>query len=84
MFQAAVMTDHPKLVEVECPACGERRFRAEGEAPEPGDILTCESCGLKLSYGFLQSRMGGGTPAAPEKGPVKSPARKKKARRKRR
>ena len=71
------------VVDAECPACGERRFRAERESLEPGDILTCESCGLKLSYGFLQSRMGG-TPAAAEQGPVKTPARKKKARRKRR
>jgi hypothetical protein len=78
------MADPPKLVEVECPACGERRFRAQREAPEPGDILTCESCGLKLSYGFLQSRMGGTPAAPPEQGPVKSAARKKKARRKRR
>jgi DNA-directed RNA polymerase subunit RPC12/RpoP len=77
------MADPPKLVEVECPACGERRFRAERESPEAGDILTCESCGLKLSYGFLQSRKGGAS-APPEKGPVKSAARKKKARRKRR
>ena len=80
---AAVMADHPKLVDVECPACGERRFRAEREAPEPGDILACESCGLKLSYAFLQSRKGE-APAVPEQGPVKTAARRKKAKRRRR
>jgi hypothetical protein len=72
------MADHPKLVDAECPACGERRFRAEREAPEPGDILTCESCGLKLSHAFLQSRK----PQQPA--PVKAAARRKKAKRKRR
>jgi hypothetical protein len=75
------MADHPKLLEVECPACGERRFRAQREAPEPGDILTCEACGLKLSYAFLQSRMGEAS-ATPQQTPVKPATRRKKAKRK--
>jgi len=79
------MPDHPQQVVAECPACGERRFRAEREAPEPGDILTCEACGLKLSYAFLSSRSEQAPPAAPEQRPVKAPAgRRKKAKRKRR
>jgi hypothetical protein len=71
------MADPSKLVVAECPACGERRFRAEHEAPEPSDILTCESCGLKLSYAFLQSRTEP-TSAAPEQAPTKAPRRRKK------
>jgi hypothetical protein len=75
------MADQPKLIVAECPACGERRFRAEREALEPGDVLTCEACGLKLSYAFLQSRMGE-APPAPQPGPAKRRAPKKKAKRK--
>jgi len=59
------MADHPHPVLAECPACGERRFRAEREAPEPGDIVTCESCGLKLTFAFLRARMGRAPAAAP-------------------
>jgi hypothetical protein len=59
-------------VVAECPACGERRFRAPREAPEPGDVLTCESCGLKLSYAFLQAR------AEPPPKPQAAPRAKRK------
>jgi hypothetical protein len=71
------------VVVAECPACGERRFRAEREALEPGDIVTCEACGLKLSYGFLQSRMEQASPE-PRRSPVRTATRRKKAKRKRR
>ena len=85
------MADHPHPVLAECPACGERRFRAQREAPEPGDIVTCESCGLKLTFAFLRARMGE-TPAAAQPRPARKaprPARKalrpaRKAKRKRR
>lgn len=74
------MADHPQLVVAECPACGERAFRAEREAPEPGDILTCDACGLKLSYAFLQSRVEQ-APATPEQTPTKAATRRKKRKR---
>jgi hypothetical protein len=69
------MADPLHLVVAECPACGERRFRATREAPEPGDVLTCESCGLKLSYAFLQAR----SEPAPAPQPAPRPKRKKAA-----
>ena len=63
------MADVPQLVVAQCPACGERRFRAASSAPPaPDDILTCEACGLKLTYAFLQSRMA----PAPERVPRKA------------
>ena len=78
-------------IKAECPACGERRFRAERDAPEPRDVLTCEACGLKLTYAFLRSRMeqapdapAQGPPAAAEQGRAKLATRGRKARRKRR
>jgi hypothetical protein len=76
------MAEHPQLVVAECPACGERRFRAEREALEPGDIVTCEACGMKLSYAFLQSRIEQ-APAAPKQSPAKTATRRKKAKRRR-
>jgi hypothetical protein len=51
------------FVRAQCPACGAGRFRAPAAAPERGDVLTCEGCSLKLTYGFLQAR-GAETPAA--------------------
>jgi hypothetical protein len=76
------MTDHPyppHSVLAECPACGERRFRAQREAPEPGDIVTCESCGLKLTCAFLRARMGRASVAAAPRPAVKTPHPAKKA-----
>jgi hypothetical protein len=52
-----VSVAEPSLVIAECPACGEQRFRGPSEAPDDRDIVTCEYCGLKLTFGFLQSRM---------------------------
>ena len=84
------MADHSQQVLAECPACGERRFRAERAAPEPGDIVTCESCGLKLTFAFLRARVAR-APAAAQPRPARKeprPARKaprqaRKAKRKR-
>jgi hypothetical protein len=55
----------PSTLQAECPTCGKRGFRAPRESLQPGDILTCESCGLKLSYAFLQSRLAPAQSAAP-------------------
>ena len=72
------MADQPPAVVAECPACGGRGFKATGESLQPGDILTCESCGLKLSYAFLQSR------TAPAVEPAKPTKKRKAAKRRKR
>jgi transcription elongation factor Elf1 len=52
------MADEPISITALCPVCGSTtRFRGTGEVLQPADVLSCESCGLKLSYAFLQSRM---------------------------
>ena len=33
------------------------RFQGSSGALEDADVLTCESCGFKLSYAFLRRRM---------------------------
>jgi hypothetical protein len=82
------MADASWIIIAECPACSEQRFRAPREAPESRDILTCDSCGLKLTYGFLQARMGaavGRAPAANDgpkhKGKRKAPVRPRQRKR---
>jgi uncharacterized Zn finger protein (UPF0148 family) len=77
------MADKPSIVTATCPVCGMSRFQSSGETLEDTDVLTCESCGLKLSYAFLRRRMEE-APAAPEPAPAPAevPARKK-ARKKR-
>jgi hypothetical protein len=73
------MVDKPISITALCPVCGTARFHGSGETLQPEDVLTCESCGLKLSYAFLQTRMEE-TPPAPEQPQVKrSNARKKPA-----
>ena len=77
------MADQPNIVSIACPVCGASRFEGPGPAPGPKDILTCQSCGTKLSYGFLQAR----SPQAPvaRRAEAASPRRKKaKAKRSRR
>lgn len=71
------MPQPAKIVAAECPTCGKRRFLAGREPPEPEDILTCESCGLKLSYGFLRSRL---EPTAPARKKPRAAKRSGKAR----
>ena len=82
------MSEPPFWVIAQCPACSAERFRAPREAPQASDILTCDSCALKLSYGFLQSRMDaalGRAPAANDgpkhKGKRKAPARPRQRKR---
>ena len=70
------MAEQPNanILTAPCPVCGTTRFEAPGSAPGPEDILTCQSCGTKLSYAFLQSRM---PPAeAPKARKAKRTARK--------
>ena len=66
------------FVIAECPVCGAGRFHAPREAPEDADVLTCESCSLKLTYGFLQARLG--KAAAANDGPKHKAKRKAPAR----
>jgi hypothetical protein len=73
------MADEPISVTALCPVCGTTsRFRGSGGNLQPADVLTCESCGLKLSYAFLQTRMDE-SPAVPQevKPPKPAKARKK-------
>jgi uncharacterized ParB-like nuclease family protein len=74
------MADKPINITALCPVCGTSRFHGSAETLQPADVLTCESCGLKLSYAFLQTRMEE-TPAAQEqvKRPKRTRARKKPA-----
>jgi DNA-directed RNA polymerase subunit RPC12/RpoP len=69
----------PSIIQAECPTCGKRGFRAPRESLQPGDILTCESCGLKLSYAFLQTRLAPAG-AAPERRALQAPAKRAKKR----
>jgi len=68
------MTSVPFFVIAECPVCGAGRFLAPRKAPDALNVLTCESCSLKLTYGFLQGRMG--KAAAANDGPKHKPKRK--------
>jgi hypothetical protein len=63
------MADKPSNVTATCPVCGMSRFQSSSETPADTDVLTCESCGLKLSYAFLLRRMEQ-APAAPEEMPA--------------
>jgi len=51
------MADKPSIVTAKCPVCGMSRFQGASETPDDADVLTCESCGFKLSYAFLRRRM---------------------------
>jgi hypothetical protein len=75
------MADKPSIVTATCPVCGMSRFQGSSEPIDDADVLTCESCGLKLSYAFLRRRMGE-APPAPEPATAEAPARRK-ARKKR-
>jgi len=44
-------------IAIACPICQGIGFNAEREAPAPVDVVTCEHCGLKLSYGFLLRKL---------------------------
>ena len=67
------MASVPFFVIAECPVCGAGRFLAPRKAPDAVSVLTCESCGLKLTYGFLQARTG---KAAANDGPKHKAKRK--------
>jgi hypothetical protein len=64
------------VVIAECPACGERRFRAPREAPQARDVLSCAGCSLRLTYGFLAARAP--KPTFTPKPKRKAPARTRK------
>jgi hypothetical protein len=75
-----VMADQPSIVVIACPVCAASRFEAATSAPGPDDILTCQSCGTKLSYAFLHARapQTASDAAAPK---VPKPARARKVKR---
>jgi hypothetical protein len=52
------------------------RFQGASQTPEDADVLTCESCGFKLSYAFLRRRMEQAR-SAPEQLPAEAPAPRK-------
>jgi transcription elongation factor Elf1 len=52
------MPDKPISITALCPVCGKAsRFQSSAETLQLADVLTCQSCGLKLSYKFLQPRI---------------------------
>jgi hypothetical protein len=72
------MADKPINIAALCPVCGTSRFHGSAETLQPEDVLTCESCGLKLSYAFLQTRMEDREQAQVER-PKRTKTRKKPA-----
>ena len=44
-------------IAVACPICQNIGFNAEKDQPAPTEVVTCSSCGLKLSYGFLLQKL---------------------------
>jgi hypothetical protein len=68
-------------VSLACPICGATGFRSPHEEPEATDVLTCESCGLKVSYAFLL-RQNLKTSTAPSEERIKASNRKPSRRRK--
>ena len=36
-----------------CPVCGHEDFRCPEEHPTTMDVMTCASCGTKVTHGFL-------------------------------
>ena len=40
-----------------CPACGHVDFRCREEAPGAMDVMTCDRCGTKVTYGFLTEQI---------------------------
>ncbi len=51
-------------IAVTCPICQHVGFNAARDAPAPTDVVSCASCGLKLSYGFLLRKL---TPASDDR-----------------
>ena len=66
-------------IAVTCPICQHVGFNAVREAPAPTDVVTCASCGLKLSYGFLLRKL---TPASDDRKAPPTAVRKVAAARK--
>ena len=40
-----------------CPACGHEEFRCREETPSAMEIMTCDRCGTKVTYGFLTDQI---------------------------
>lgn len=40
-----------------CPACGHDDFRCREEVPGAMDVMTCDRCGTKVTYGFLTEQI---------------------------
>ena len=67
-------------IAITCPICQGLGFNAGPQVPAPTDVVTCASCGLKLSYGFLLRKLA---PASDDrKAPRKTVERKPPIKRK--
>jgi hypothetical protein len=40
-----------------CPACDHEEFRCSEERPVAMDVMTCDRCGTKVTYGFLTEQI---------------------------
>lgn len=69
-------------LELSCPICRSVGFNSVQPKPAPTEVVTCASCGLKLSYGFLLRKVApvANQPEAPK--PVRTAARKPPIKRK--
>lgn len=54
-------------LELSCPICRSVGFNSVQPKPAPTEVVTCASCGLKLSYGFLLRKV------APMPNPAEAP-----------
>ena len=40
-----------------CPACGHEDFRCREANPGAMEVMTCDRCGTKVTYGFLTEQI---------------------------
>ena len=65
-----------------CPVCGGVGFRSPRENLESTDVLSCESCGVKLSYAFLRHQTAQASSRAAEEAAMKPSNRNRAPKRK--
>jgi hypothetical protein len=66
-------------IAIACPICQGVGFNAAQDTPTPPEVVTCATCGLKLSYGFLLQKL---VPVSDDRRPPQRAVRKPPMRRK--